>query len=99
MAQCFYFLLLFFDFPEQGICPNFIQGDGASSSGESSVGNVVDVLDCVKKVQEQFPQADGITASADGKTKCFAEFDWTHAADSYYGSKWQTCKINKQTGI
>ena len=88
-------LLLFSEFSdEQGICPNFIQGDGASSSGESSAGNAVDELDCVKKVQEQFPQADGITYG-DG-TRCFAEFGWTHAADT---SKWQTCKIKKQTGI
>ena len=96
LAQCFYFLLLSSDFPdEQVICPNFMQGDGESSSGEDEIdGNAVDELDCVKKVQEQFPQADGITFG-DG-TRCFAEFGWTHAADS---SKWQTCKIKKQTGI
>ena len=78
------------------ICPNFIQGDGQGGE-EKYIGDTVDKFECIKKVQQQFPKAEGVTYSKNGRgNKCYVEHKWTHASGSPLSQRnWQTCRIGK----
>ena len=61
----------------------------------------MDKFECIKKVQQQFPKAEGVTYSKNGRgNKCYVEHKWTHASGSPQSQRnWQTCRIGKLTDL
>ena len=71
-------------------CPNFINGDGKGGY-EEKVGWAMDMSECIKKVNEQRPNAEGVTMYNSEYGSCYAESKWTHAHNHYYYGNYITC--------